>query len=197
MSTSSPALAAQPMSGTATAVVPTFKSATMSVEKPKDVRAIVAAMREGELPKYTFQLPLSSPGAGPSTLKARNVAKSAPVSSLPKYDFSKAPASAASSSTSNGTFNWAAAGMKPPPKPAGDSWTCSVCMLSNQGSLDKCTVCDAPRADKPKPAVQGFNWAAAGMKPPPKAAGNQWTCSVCMLSNPSDASKCTVCDSPR
>ncbi|KAI0693176.1 hypothetical protein C8T65DRAFT_760751 [Cerioporus squamosus] len=155
-----PALAAVPSYGTATAVVPPFKPATMGAEKPKDARALVAAMREDELPKYSFQLPLSSPGAGPSTLKAREAAKAAPVSSLPKYDFHKAPVPA---SAPSGSLNGAAAGVQPPPKPA----------------------------------VQGFNWAAAGMKAPPKPAGTQWTCSVCMLSNPSNASKCTVCDAPR
>ncbi|KAI0793926.1 hypothetical protein C8Q74DRAFT_1404090 [Fomes fomentarius] len=165
-------------------------------EKPKDPRAFVAALREDGLPKYSFTLPLSSPGAGPSTSKAQQNAKAAPVSSLPTYDFNKAPALAPSFKPSGG-FNWAAAGVKPP-KPAGDSWTCSVCMLSNSSDTVKCTVCEEPRADKPKSApVQGFNWAAAGLAHPPKAAGAQWTCSVCMLSNPNDASKCTVCDAPR
>ena len=173
------------------------QSTRSTSEKPSDPRAFVGAMRSDELPKYSFTLPSSSPGAGPSTVKAREIAKSAPVSSLPTYDFSKATAPAPVSKPSGG-FNWAAAGMKPPSKPAGDSWTCSVCMLSNPSEAMKCTVCEEPRADKPKAAPsQGFNWAAAGVKPPPKAAGGQWTCSVCMLSNTGDASKCTVCDSPR
>ncbi|KAI0653407.1 hypothetical protein C8Q70DRAFT_606904 [Cubamyces menziesii] len=167
-------------------------------EQPKDARSIVAAMREEDLPKYTFPMPTSSPGAGPSTLRAREAAKAAPVSSLPTYDFSKAaPTPAPSTGSASGGFNWQAAGMKPPPKPAADTWSCSVCMLSNPGGTDKCTVCDAPRADKPKPVAQGFDWSKAGIKPPPKPAGDTWTCSVCMLSNPGGATKCTVCDSPR
>ena len=173
--------------------------APVAPEKPRDVRAYVAAMRQDELPTYTFTLPMSSPGAGPSTLKAREIAKAAPVSSLPTFDFTKAPAPAAQAKPTSGGFDWSAAGMKPPPKPAGESWTCSVCMLQNTTSGDKCTVCDAPRTDKPKPAPAqgGFNWAAAGIQPPPKPAGGQWTCSVCMLSNPSDAVKCQVCDASR
>ncbi len=173
-------------------------------EKPKDPRAYVAAMRPEELPTYAFTLPLSSPGAGPSTLKARESAKAASISSLPTYDFKKAPAptpvvATAPAPKPTGGFDWSAAGMKPPPKPAGDSWTCSQCMLMNKTSSDKCMVCDAPRAGKPKPAevAQGFNWAAAGIKPPPKPAGGQWTCSTCMLQNADDAVKCTVCDSTR
>ncbi|KAI1796609.1 hypothetical protein LXA43DRAFT_566478 [Ganoderma leucocontextum] len=186
-------------------VAPTFgapKPAKVPVvsEKPKNPRAYVAAMHQDELPTYTFNLPLSSPGAGPSTQKAREHAKAAPVSSLPAYDFKKAPAPAPTPAPKLvGGFDWSAAGMQPPPKPAGDSWTCSECMLTNMASGDKCTVCDARRPGNSKPAEagQGFNWAAAGIKPPPKLAGGQWTCSTCMLQSPSDAVKCTVCDTPR
>ena len=168
--------------------------------KPKDARAFVAAMREDELPKYTFALPMSSPGAGPSTLKARQAALAAPVTSLPTFDFSKAPAptSASKPSAPSGGFDWGAAGLKPPPKPSADQWTCAECTLVSPASADKCVVCDAPRAGAPKAApVQGFDWAAAGVKPPPQAGGGQWTCSTCMLKNPVDASQCTVCDTPR
>ncbi|PFH51936.1 hypothetical protein AMATHDRAFT_2643 [Amanita thiersii Skay4041] len=46
--------------------------------------------------------------------------------------------------------------------------------------------------------VKGFDWTAAGINPPPTAASGNWTCSICMLSNPPSATdKCTVCDSPR
>ncbi|KAI9060081.1 hypothetical protein FKP32DRAFT_1595819 [Trametes sanguinea] len=151
----------------------------MPSEKPKDDRALVAAMREEDLPKYSFDIPLSSPGAGPSTLRAQEIAKTAPVSSLPTFDFSKdlTPSAVAASkpTATSGGFNWQAAGIKPPPKPAGDFWSCSPKLA----------------------ATQGFDWSKAGMKPPPKPAGDTWTCSVCMLSNPGSAGKCTVCDSPR
>ncbi|PBK99668.1 hypothetical protein ARMGADRAFT_1161288 [Armillaria gallica] len=42
------------------------------------------------------------------------------------------------------TFNWAAAGMKPPAA-AADQWQCSACMLTQDGT-DKCAVCESPRA---------------------------------------------------
>jgi len=48
------------------------------------------------------------------------------------------------------------------------------------------------------PPVKGFDWAAAGRPPPSKNSGASWTCSTCMLSNPSSAvDKCTICDTPR
>lgn len=43
-------------------------------------------------------------------------------------------------------FDWSAAGLAPPPKPSGGSWTCSSCTLLNPATAtDKCTICDAPR----------------------------------------------------
>ncbi|KAK0188701.1 hypothetical protein F5146DRAFT_1140246 [Armillaria mellea] len=42
------------------------------------------------------------------------------------------------------TFNWAAAGVKPPAA-AADQWQCSACMLTQDGT-DKCAVCESPRA---------------------------------------------------
>ncbi|KDQ27014.1 hypothetical protein PLEOSDRAFT_1105907 [Pleurotus ostreatus PC15] len=45
---------------------------------------------------------------------------------------------------------------------------------------------------------QGFDWAAAGMKPAAPKAGGGWTCNTCMLPNPATAlDKCTVCETPR
>ncbi|KAI0924626.1 hypothetical protein AcW2_005459 [Taiwanofungus camphoratus] len=172
-----------------------MKPAAVQPVTPQDAKTIAMAMDVDKLPKYTFPLPTSSPGAGPSSFKARQKAIAAPVSSLPTFGFSKSPLPAASSTG----FNWAAAGMKQPETPAGESWTCSICMLSNPASAtEKCSVCDAPRANKPKPAATGFNWAAAGMKPPVKSVGESWTCKTCMLSNPASATeKCIVCDSPR
>ncbi|KAJ7089720.1 hypothetical protein B0H15DRAFT_838953 [Mycena belliarum] len=53
-------------------------------------------------------------------------------------------------------------------------------------------------AQETRPAVQGFNWAAAGVKPPKPAAPGAWTCETCTLANPADAKdKCTVCDAKR
>ncbi|KAG6333536.1 hypothetical protein ID866_5547 [Astraeus odoratus] len=48
----------------------------------------------------------------------------------------------------------------------------------------------------PFKAMDGFNWTAAGMKPPTGATG--WKCDLCGLDNAESAKyKCTVCDASR
>ena len=47
-----------------------------------------------------------------------------------------------------------------------------------------------------KPASTGFNWEAAGMKPPTKAVGS-WSCGVCMVNNDASKAKCVSCKEPR
>jgi hypothetical protein len=50
---------------------------------------------------------------------------------------------------------------------------------------------------KPAPVpVKAFDWGAAGMKKP--SGGGEWTCSTCMLLNPTTATdKCSICQTPR
>ncbi|KAI9459036.1 hypothetical protein F5148DRAFT_1287252 [Russula earlei] len=47
-----------------------------------------------------------------------------------------------------------------------------------------------------KLASVGFNWEAAGMRPPVKATGS-WTCGVCMVNNDATEAKCVACEEPR
>ena len=47
-----------------------------------------------------------------------------------------------------------------------------------------------------KPASAGFNWNAAGMKPPTKAIGS-WTCGLCSVNNDAAKTKCVSCEEPR
>ncbi|TFY74301.1 hypothetical protein EWM64_g9711 [Hericium alpestre] len=42
----------------------------------------------------------------------------------------------------------------------------------------------------------GFDWAAAGMKPPSQGTDG-WTCSVCMVKSPESAAKCIACEEPK
>lgn len=99
-----------------------------------------------------------------------------------------------------GGFNWAAAGIKAPTKAPG-TWTCNVCMVDNDAAMVKCVSCEEPRPSSstaPEPAVSsgGFDWAAAGLKVPTKAAGT-WTCKVCMVDNDATRSNCVSCEEPR
>ncbi|BFZ63252.1 hypothetical protein YB2330_004373 [Saitoella coloradoensis] len=45
-------------------------------------------------------------------------------------------------------------------------------------------------------ATPSFDWAAAGMKMPQKAA-DEWACDVCMVTNKSAADKCIACETPK
>ncbi|CAL1714767.1 unnamed protein product [Somion occarium] len=164
----------------------------------EEVRAAVLAMPVTELPTFYFDIPTSSPGAGPgpSSQKARQAALAVPKSSLPSFDFSrpvKAPAPQV-----NG-FNWAAAGMKPSTSAPG-SWQCPDCMVNNSATANKCISCEKEKPGKsaaPPPTSGGFNWAAAGMKPPAAAPGS-WKCSTCMLDNsPSATTKCSHCETDK
>ncbi|CCG81728.1 Predicted protein [Taphrina deformans PYCC 5710] len=106
---------------------------------------------------------------------------------------------------SNG-FNWAAAGIAKPQA----GWSCEVCMIPNKTEAKQCAACETERPgtsekDAPKETSQvdsrapasnsgsGFNWAAAGMKVPDQ----QWSCSVCMTSNPTSANACLACEAER
>ncbi|KAH8093783.1 hypothetical protein BXZ70DRAFT_897202 [Cristinia sonorae] len=174
---------------------------SVSPSPPSEVKASVLAMAVTELPSFSFALLTSSPGAGPgpSSQKSRDAANAQPITSLPSFDFSLAARSVyKASATSSLGFNFAAAGMKTAAITSGETWECSLCMLKNPASAkEKCTVCDAPRRDKPAPASGSFNWTSAGVKPPTSSA-DQWQCSTCMLQNPASAAeKCNICDAPK
>ncbi|KAI0821543.1 hypothetical protein BC629DRAFT_1730409 [Irpex lacteus] len=210
---STSATASATASPAATVKEPTLKTT-------EEIKAFVALIPKSKLPQYAFDFPLSSPGAGPSTEKAKAAAKAVPVSSLPTYDFTVPASSSASANktpagpsapaaSSSGGFDWAAAGMKVPSKPA-ENWDCSVCGLSNKPSATlKCAVCEADRPGAssasapvaapapPPPPSTGFDWGAAGLKAPTKPADN-WDCTMCGLSNPPTATKqCTVCEADK
>ncbi|KAF9563928.1 hypothetical protein CPC08DRAFT_298154 [Agrocybe pediades] len=133
-----------------------------------------------------------------------------PVVPFPSSSTGATPSFASSTTGPVKGFDFAAAGMKAPTV-SKDSWTCSLCSLSNPNSASKCQTCENPRsgttstaASSTKPAappvapapVVGFNWGAAGMKAP-TVSSDTWTCSLCSLSNPTSASQCQTCETPR
>ncbi|KAJ6561245.1 hypothetical protein DFH09DRAFT_506400 [Mycena vulgaris] len=177
---------------------------------PRDPKAAARALPATALPPFVFSVLsalTNAPAPGPHD-KARDAARRLDKSKLPAFAFDLSAPPALDKGKAKETapvqgFNWAAAGAAPPKSAssAAGSWTCDTCMLTNKPEvLDQCAVCEAPRKAPPaKPAVQGFNWAAAGVKPPkPALAPGTWTCGTCMLSNgPEAVDKCAVCESDR
>ncbi|KAG8744620.1 hypothetical protein FRC10_009845 [Ceratobasidium sp. 414] len=119
------------------------------------------------------------------------------------------PTAAGSAPARATSFDWAAAGIKPPSTGGADGqWECGTCNCMSPAGAAKCTVCEAPKpsssasvaptpAPAPAPArTTSFDWAAAGMKVP--VATGAWTCGICGLPNKNaSATKCEVCESPR
>jgi len=85
------------------------------------------------------------------------------------------------------------------------TWTCDVCMISNEDSTMKCIACEsckpgsntnknvplAPEKTSDNPPVQDSLFAKFTSK------SDKWSCDICMISN--DASKiiCAACESPK
>jgi hypothetical protein len=183
------------------APTPASISAAQRQTDPKDA---ARALPSSALPSYVFAVLTNAPGPSDMHAKARDAARRLDKKALPVFVFTTPPTDKGKEKEKAPVqgFNWAAAGAAPPkPASAEGSWTCGMCMLSNgPEAREKCSVCDAARPDAPKaPAVKGFDWAAAGAKPPkPASTAGSWTCGICMLQNGPDVKdKCSVCDSPR
>ncbi|KAH9169912.1 hypothetical protein EDB89DRAFT_1908251 [Lactarius sanguifluus] len=166
---------------------------------PRTQRKPALSLDSASLPSFSFDMPMDSQTASKEHDKERSAASAAGPSSLPTFSFVLGAKSAAP-----GAFNWEAAGVKPPAKATG-SWTCGVCMVTNDGSKAKCAACEEPRPDSTTNGVAaavapstngGFNWAAAGMKMPTKAPGT-WSCKVCMVDNDAARVKCASCEEPK
>ncbi|KAJ3569039.1 hypothetical protein NP233_g5315 [Leucocoprinus birnbaumii] len=165
------------------------------VASPKSAKDTAKLQSLSSLPTFTFTFPFS---AASGNSKARDEAKAIPKAALPTFDLTKPTPS----SSSPATFNWNAAGMKPPATSTAGEWTCDSCMLKNPASATtKCTICDAAKpvatAEAPKP-TPSFDWSAAGMKPTSGPSAGEWVCNQCFLKNPASAmAKCTICDAAK
>lgn len=164
--------------------------------KTKDPKAAALDLDYASLPVYAFNFtptPLTNINTNAVHASAKAKAAKTPLSSLTTFDFSQ-------SAPAVRTSDWAVADPKPPAQTSGAAWKCSTCDLQNPASAtEKCTICEAPRpavGAAATPAVKGFDWAAAGMKPVNAKAG--WKCGTCDLQNPASATeKCAICESPR
>ncbi|KAK7056288.1 hypothetical protein VNI00_002841 [Paramarasmius palmivorus] len=176
----------------------TASAATASSSKV-DPKQAALAVPLPSLPTFTFAVPSTvslSDGSGDAMAKA----KTTPRTSLPRFEFGTSTSGSESTKPVTQSFDFAAAGMKPIATPSSGTWKCSACELQNDNPIaTKCFICDQPRnPPPPKPEVQAFDWAAAGMKPAPLPASGSWTCSVCQLKNDNAAAtQCTICDTPR
>ncbi|ODQ54798.1 hypothetical protein SAICODRAFT_69974 [Saitoella complicata NRRL Y-17804] len=119
---------------------------------------------------------------------------------------------AANTHVSTPSFDWAAAGMKMPqkavdewgcdmPQKAVDEWGCDVCLVTNKATADKCISCETPKPAQKTAAnthvsTPSFDWTAAGMKLPQRAA-DEWECGACMVTNKGDAGRCIACENPK
>ena len=90
------------------------------------------------------------------------------------------------------------------PQQSKAEWGCPTCMCKSPLSAAKCVVCDEARPatvtassdsinKTVNPAPTPFKWPGGA----PKAADDQWTCSICMLKSPQSAAKCVVCETPK
>jgi len=89
-------------------------------------------------------------------------------------------------------------------KPEGN-WECPTCMVNNKADAAKCVACTQPNPSAPKektslapavtftPAVSIAPSFGTAFK---KAAGS-WECTVCMINNNAEASKCAACETAR
>lgn len=78
--------------------------------------------------------------------------------------------------------------------PATGSWECSVCLVSNKLSDEKCVACKAAKS------VAGDNNKLSVAKPFPSlvaSSSTDWTCDTCLVSNKQDVVKCVACSAAK
>ncbi|KAL5492467.1 hypothetical protein ACEPAI_3914 [Sanghuangporus weigelae] len=157
-----PKMASPTPSATVTMTTPGTPLA--DIQEKKDPKEVALTLPLNDLPSFIFKTPPALM-AGDHT-DARVAAKELPVTSLPRFDFSKARTAI------NGVlfpavpiptikpFEFEAVGVKPNATSSGQ-WQCPTCMLQNTASaVEKCSICEAPRpgVEKPKKiAMNGIN----------------------------------------
>ncbi|XP_042637087.1 E3 SUMO-protein ligase RanBP2 [Orycteropus afer afer] len=86
-------------------------------------------------------------------------------------------------------------------------WDCSLCFVLNEGSSTKCVACQNPRKqNQPSyvPAPASFKFGTSETSKAPKSGfadmfakkEGQWDCSVCLVQNEANATKCIACQNP-
>lgn len=169
--------------------------------KESDARAKALAADVSSLPTFDFTCNVTTVyPSTPAHVEARRIAASLPLSSLPTFDFNvKNTNASASSSRLEPAATPFASGATKPTAAFNSDMSFSTSTLFKPAPAN--TPPDVPHlSDASKAPPKAFDWSAAGVKPPPTAtaSGGNWTCSMCMLSNPTTATeKCGICDNPR
>ncbi|KAH6916024.1 hypothetical protein BKA70DRAFT_1179328 [Coprinopsis sp. MPI-PUGE-AT-0042] len=142
----------------------------------------------------TFSLSASSkPAPAPSAASPSSTFASSSkpaVSSDPKAQALSTPAQSLQ------TFAFAVPSTSIPSKHAAAAEKAKAQSASSLPAFDLSAPA-GPSGSSEAPKSTGFNWAAAGMKPPSGTAASQWTCTLCGLNSPDSAKDCTVCEAPR
>ncbi|KAK4037704.1 hypothetical protein OUZ56_029735 [Daphnia magna] len=152
-------------------------------------------------PSFNFSSPLLvKPATGKATEKGPVRAMELNLKSGSVLEVLKEKTQEVASATETATLQIpATSGFGEKFKPPTDSWTCSVCCVTNPKSKTSCLACESPAvASKPastvpiapKPTTSGFGDQF-------KMASTQWECSVCMVRNSDTDNRCKSCEEPR
>lgn len=86
-------------------------------------------------------------------------------------------------------------------------WCCSKCTVINAAELSECSICGnkAPQSAKsaaastsqPVSTSRALALIEAPQPAPAAAASADWSCEACTMFNTGDATKCSICDTPR
>lgn len=92
-----------------------------------------------------------------------------------------------------------------------DEWECSVCMIRNKNTAEKCIACETSKPALNSVSNAGSQIANAVVEPPPpalnsiaggwgnafKKSDNEWECETCMIRNKDTSDKCVACETPK
>ncbi|XP_068214958.1 nuclear pore complex protein Nup153-like isoform X2 [Palaemon carinicauda] len=91
-----------------------------------------------------------------------------------------------------------------------DEWECSVCMIRNKNTAEKCIACETPKSAVNSVSNTGSHIVNALVEPPPafnsiaggwgnafKKSDNEWECEMCMVRNKDTSNKCVACETPK
>lgn len=84
-------------------------------------------------------------------------------------------------------------------KPQEGTWECEACLVRNKPDAVKCVACETLKAapSQKDQATHAFAKPDTSLLDKFKPQEGTWECSICMVRNKADASKCVACESPK